>query len=176
MPEKSPKGHLRGNPLDIPIKEEANHRSVFGTGVSNGRIVCPARPLLRRVSKSLPFLRGALCCNCCRILTHRGTPKKSYKLSLNFCLAAAAQMIRPFDEQVPIVVLEILFLPTGESLRGNPLRRPFRVFSGEGKDTRRRLDTPKGRFVFPAASRHEQSPSQPTADSPLCTRGPLGLC
>ena len=47
MPEKSPKGHLRGNPLDIPIKEEANHRSVFGTGVSNGRCVCPAHPLLR---------------------------------------------------------------------------------------------------------------------------------
>ena len=75
-------GYLRGYPLDIPIKRKVNHRSVFGTRVSNGRIICLARPLLRWASESPSFLWSALCYKCCRILIHRGTPEERCNSSL----------------------------------------------------------------------------------------------
>ena len=66
------------SPLGIPKVKYENCSSVFGTRVSNGRIIGPARPLLRCEKKSLPFLWSALCCKCCRILFHQGTPKENH--------------------------------------------------------------------------------------------------
>ena len=59
-------------------------------------------------------------------------------------------------------------------LRGYPLDALLVTFLAREKSPVGDRNTVAIRLCLTAAQRHRQSPSQPTADSPLCTRGPFG--
>ena len=110
-------------------------------------------PLNRNLTKNCGIpsvcLDGRESCNTCST-RHSGEKAETY-----FLTAGAGERGKRFAHSLPSCrkKKKSSLLEKGIS-KGKPLRCPFGDFSGKRKVTRRRQDTPKGRFVLSAASRH----------------------
>ena len=117
--EKVTKAPPRGKPLGYPRFKTSELLSVFGTRVSNGRIICLARPLLRWKNQLLPFLRSALCCNVLEVTTPARHTKGKLQCFIAILMSGSGANAAPIRQA------------SADSCAGNLVRVKRRIPKGE---------------------------------------------